>query len=291
MHIILGGTGHIGKSLCKELLAQGEEILIITHNPDNITEIKATGAEVAVTDVLDTNRLQGIIKRGKRLYLLNPPAAPYTDIAAEERKSLESILAALEGAGLERIVAQSTYGAQPGNDIGDLGVLYEMEEALKTMPVPVSIIRGAYYYTNWDASLDTARTEGKVYSFYPPDFKLPMADPADIGKFAAQLLTAEGMASNLTYFTGPQDYSPNDVAAAFAEALGKPVTAVQIPEDDWADSLIKLGFSEAAAQSMVNMTKITLEQKYEQPDAPQRGSTTIAEYIKALVGVEATEAK
>jgi uncharacterized protein YbjT (DUF2867 family) len=291
MHIILGGTGHIGKALCKELLEQGEDLLIVTHNPDNITKIKAMGADVAVTDVLDTNRLQGIIKRGKRLYLLNPPAAPYTDTVAEERKRLESILAAIEGCTLERIVAESTYGAQPGDAIGDLGVLYDMEVVLKAAPFPVTIIRGAYYYSNWDASLETAKSEGKVYSLYPPDFMLPMVAPADIGKFAAKLMVEKGITSNLHYIEGPVTYSANDVAALFAKALNKPVRVVEIPKEEWNGYLIKAGFSEAAAQSMANMTEITLEQKYDLPNAPERGTTTLDAYINTLVDAANAEVK
>jgi hypothetical protein len=61
------------------------------------------------------------------------PAKPSTDTVAEEQKTLSSILKALENSGIEKVVAESTYGAQPGEGVGDLGVLYDMEEQLKKM--------------------------------------------------------------------------------------------------------------------------------------------------------------
>jgi uncharacterized protein YbjT (DUF2867 family) len=64
----------------------------------------------------------------------------------------------LDGSGLEKIVAQSTYGAQPGEGKGDLNVLYDLEQALAAQPISVSVIRAAYYMSNWDAALKTATT-------------------------------------------------------------------------------------------------------------------------------------
>jgi hypothetical protein len=58
---------------------------------------------------------------------------------------------ALEGSGLEKVVAESTGGAQPRDRIGDLNVLWELEEGLSRQTIPAAINRAAYYMTNWDA--------------------------------------------------------------------------------------------------------------------------------------------
>jgi len=284
MYIILGGTGHVGSAVAKELLANNKEVIIITHDENKVNDIEAMGAKAEVADITDSNRLNEIFKMGERLFLLNPPAPPSTNTPNVERDSMQSIIAALEDSGLEKIVAESTYGAQPGKDMGDLGVLYEMEEVLKDIHIPTSIQRAAYYYSNWDSSLETAQKEGKLYSMYPPHFKLPMVAPEDLGKFAAKLLMEPVEETGLYYRTGPKDYSPKDVAAAFSEALGKPVEAVQIPEDKWESTLEEQGFSAKAARSMINMTKATLEQVQESaPENPERGSFTLERYIDELV--------
>jgi len=284
MYIILGGTGHVGSAVTKELLANNKEVIIITHDENKVKDIEAMGAKAEIADITDSNRLNEIFRKGERLFLLNPPAPPETNTAKVERDSMQSIIAALEDSGLEKIVAESTYGAQPGKHIGDLGVLYEMEEVLKDIHIPVIIQRGAYYYSNWDFSLETVKKEGKLYSLYPPDFKLPMVAPEDLGTFAAKLLMKPLEETGLYHRTGPEDYSPNDVATAFSEALDKPVEAIQIPEGEWEPYLEEQGFSKKAAKSMANMTKLTLEQvQDEQPENPERGSITIQDYISKLV--------
>ena len=221
MYIVLGGTGHVGSSVAANLLEQGEDVTIITHDSKKADEWEKKGAKVAVVDVLDTDQLRKVFKTGKRLFLLNPPADPATDTVTEEKKTLASILAALKNSGIEKVVGESTYGAQPGESIGDLGVLYEMEQSLKKMNLPHSIIRAAYYMSNWDASLETAKNEGVVHTFYPVDFKLPMVAPKDIGKIAAGLLTEPSEKTGVHYVEGPEMYSSADVAGAFSIALGK----------------------------------------------------------------------
>lgn len=282
MHIILGATGHIGSVLTDILLKKGEAVTAVTRHPEKAERWRNTSIRIAQADVQDTPALHRIFKSGKRLYLLNPPAPPNTDTAAEELKTITSIFKALEGSGIEKVVGESTYGAQPGEAIGDLGVLYHMEQELAASGIPHSIIRGAYYMSNWDASLETARKEGIVHTLYPVDFVLPMVAPADLAKVAARLMLEPVEQTGLHYVEGPAQYSTTDVAAAFATALRRPVKAVETPQDQWVPTLENAGFSRKAAVSMAAMTELT-KKGPQRPDSPERGSTTLQQYIHRLV--------
>jgi uncharacterized protein YbjT (DUF2867 family) len=283
MHIILGATGHIGSALTRSLLEQKAPVTIVVRNAEKAAPLQQQGAHVEVLDVLETSKLHELFREGEKLFLLNPPAPPNTDTAMEEQRTLKSILQALEGSGIQKVVAESTYGAQPGEGIGDLGVLFEMEQGLAHMGVPHSIIRAGYYMSNWDFSLEQAREEGVIYSLLPADFKLGMVAPADIAKVAARLMLEPVGHTGLHYVEGPEHYSPADVAAAFSRELNKPVNAVAIPPDKWTPALEEMGFSPEAAASMSAMTSIVVDRKIELPEDPERGSTTLQEYIHHLV--------
>lgn len=283
MYIIMGATGHVGSAVAQSLINQGEAITVVIRNAQKGQEWRHKGANVAVADVHDTNQLRAIFQEGKRLFVLNPPAPITTNTAQVERKSVQSILASLTDSGIEKIVVQSTYGAQPGERVGDLGVLYELEQGLQKTGIPISIIRAAYYMSNWDTALATAQQAGQVPTLFPTAFKLPMVAPVDLGTVGAALLRQPVQQTGLHYVEGPERYSSADVAAAFAEVLGKDVEAVATPRGAWATTLQQLGFSEQAAQSMATMTAITLDQTYELPDAPIRGTITLQAYIAALV--------
>jgi uncharacterized protein YbjT (DUF2867 family) len=282
MYIILGATGHIGAVLTQLLVQEGQQVTGITSNNKNVARIEKMGAAAAVADVCNTDQLAAVFKKGKRLYLLNPPAPPDTDTSAKEQEQVDSIIAAIRQANFEKIVAESTYGAQPGNQLGDLDVLYKMELAVKAIHPHTDIIRGAYYMSNWDFSRESAEKEGKIYSLYPPDFALPMVAPKDIAAIAAKKLQSPPAGHTLTNIEGPKTYAPADVAAAFAKALHKHVEVVEIKRPEWISYLQQAGFSEPAAQSMANMTALTLD-NHEQPAAPERGATSLEKYILELV--------
>ncbi len=282
MYIILGGTGHVGGAVADELIRQGEKVTIVSHDPGKKKAVEEKGARLAVADAHDIKALHDIFRTGKRLFVLNPPAPPSSDIVTEEQHTVAAMLEALKDSGIEKIVAESTYGAQPGEGIGDLGVLYDLEQGLKRTGIPATIIRAAYYMSNWQGSLETATKEGIVHTLFPVDFKLPMAAPEDIGKIAAHLIQTPVSNTGSHYVEGPEQYSANDVAAAFSKALNKPVKAVETPEAGWNEAWKAMGYSEKGAESMSAMTKLTLD-KLAKPESPDRGIITLEEYIKNIV--------
>lgn len=284
MHIILGGTGHVGSAAAKRLLEMGEPVTVVSHTGSQRYEWERRGARFEVVDVFDTEALRDVFRTGKRAFLLNPPADPSTDTDTQEKRSVAAILEALEGSGLEQVVAESTMGAQPGERLGDLSVLYDFEQGLHGQSIPFSVIRAAYYMSNWDASLETVIEEGRLESMYPVDLTIPMVAPKDLGEAAARLLTGRHGESGVHYVEGPERYSPNDVAAAFAAAIGKPVAVKVIPRDQWVAMYRKLGFSEAAAASYARMTAVSLDGDFERPASPERGTVTLQDYIDELVG-------
>jgi uncharacterized protein YbjT (DUF2867 family) len=274
----------VGSAVAKALLSRGEAVTIVTRNTSKKSDWEQRGAKVAVADVHDADELRDVFRKGQRVFVLNPPGDPTGDSEAAEHATLKSILSALDGSDVEKVVAQSTYGAQPGPRIGDLGVLYEMEQALAARSIPLSVVRGAYYMSNWDASLESAEREGIVTSFFPADFALPMVAPHDLGQFAAMLMMEPVERTGLHHVEGPEPYSAADVAAAFSAELGRAVAVNVVPRLHWIQTFRAVGFSPSAAESYAGMTGVTLDRRYEPSSAPVRSETSLASYVRDLVG-------
>jgi uncharacterized protein YbjT (DUF2867 family) len=143
--------------------------------------------------------------------------------------------------------------------------------------------RGAYFLSNWDSVLPSARDDGRLPTMLDPDTPIPMVAPADLGTLAAGLLTAATPETGIRHVEGPEPYSPRDVAAAFTGALGRPVEVAVVPRSECESTFRGFGFSEAAAQSYAGMTAAASEAHTDDVDDVVRGQTTMREYIEALV--------
>jgi len=283
MYVIMGGTGRVGSATAAALLARGEQVTIVTHDANRAGAWVREGAEIVEANVNEVASLRAAFRRGSRAFLLNPNADTSADTDAVERRTVANILAALDGSGLEKVVAASTAGAQPGDRIGDLNVLWELEEGLRRQPIPAAINRGAYYMSNWDVQLDAVRKTGTLQTMYPADLLIPMVAPLDLGEIAAQRLVSTPDDTGIRYVVGPRRYSSADVAKAFSQALGAPVGVDVIPRDEWKEAFQGLGFSEAAADSYARMTAVSLDGGFDMPDDALRGATTLEAYIRDLL--------
>lgn len=287
MYVIMGGTGHVGSATAKALLARGEHVTIVTRNADHAREWEAKAANIAEADVEDVASLRAALRRGRRAFLLNPPADTTTNTDRVERHTVANILAALDGSGLEKIVAESTGGAQPGRYIGDLNVLWELEEGLRRQPIPAAINRAGYYMSNWDGFLTSARDTGKLPTMFPADLAIPMVAPQDLGKLAAARLMSSLDDVGIRYAEGPRRYTSSEVATAFAAALGRPVELDVIPREGWEEAFREFGFSDAAAVSYARMTAASLDEGFDMPEDAWRGDVALADYINCRVEVPA----
>jgi len=284
MHIITGGTGRVGSALAEALLRKGEKVTIISRSSKSAKEWMSKGAQIAVADVYDTVALHEIFNKGKSIFILNPPADPMTDTPLQERKTAASLVEALKNSNAEKVVVESTLGAQPGYSIGDFGVLYELEQNVAKLSYPYSIIRPAYYMSNWVEQLPIIKENGELMSFFPVDLKFPMVAPPDIGELAADLMMANNT-PNINSIHGPELYSARDVAEAFSQALGKKVKVKVIPKDQWKATFMSMGFSEQGAESYTNMTQISLSDFEKATDTTGfiKGKITLQKYINSLI--------
>jgi uncharacterized protein YbjT (DUF2867 family) len=284
MHIITGGTGNVGAVLSDALLKKNEKVTIVSRRSKNVEKWASKGARVAVADIYDTEAIHEIFKTGNAIFLLNPPADPSTDVETQELKTVDSLLQALKNVQVEKIVVQSTMGAQKGKSIGDLGVLHELEQGVARLGLPYSIIRPAYFMSNWANLLPLAIQQSELISFYPADLKMPMVAPQDIGNLAAELMTKTNTPI-INNIEGPEPYSPNDVAIAFSEALNRKVKVTVVPQDEWMATFLRIGFSKQAAESFTGMTEVSLKTFLSPPDNHDRikGEVSLQHYINDLV--------
>ncbi|RUZ34725.1 NmrA family transcriptional regulator, partial [Mesorhizobium sp. M7A.F.Ca.CA.001.04.1.1] len=140
---------------------------------------------------------------------------------------------ALLAARPERVVCLSTIGAD-GEVDNLLSQRAMLEEALGELDFPVTFLRPGWFMENaaWDVA--PARDEGVLHSFLQPaDKTFAMVATQDIGRLAADLIREGWTGKRVVELEGPSRVSPNDLANAFASALGHPVRVEIVPRESW----------------------------------------------------------
>ena len=138
--------------------------------------------------------------------------------------------------------------------------------------------------SNWAGMAEPVQENGTLPSFFPADLSIPMVAPSDLGKAAARRLMSGTEDVGIQHVEGPERYSANDVASAFAEKMDREVEVQEIPRDALEDTFREFGFSHEAAASYACMTRRMIDGKTMPADEPILGTTSLRSYIAAIFG-------
>jgi NAD(P)H dehydrogenase (quinone) len=233
MYAITGITGKVGGELARTLLAAGQHVRAVVRDAGKGREWAALGCEVAVATMEDAPALTKAFAGATGIFILPPPVFDPEPGYKEARAVIDSVVQALKAARPAKVVSLSTIGADAAQD-NLLSQHTVIEAALRTLPIPVTLLRPAWFIDNaaWDVA--SARDTGLVHSFLlPTDKAIPMVAAQEVGQVAARLIQEDWIGTRVAELEGPGRVSPDDLAEAFASVLGKPVRAVPVPRESW----------------------------------------------------------
>lgn len=252
MYIVSGATGNTGSIVAKTLLEKGLPVRVIVRSEEKGAKFAKLGAEIAVADLQNSDALTEALQGCKVLYLMNPPNYQAEDQFVETEKVIESFQTAIENSALEKIVVLSSIGGHLSSGTGNILTAYKLEQAFGDLEIPVTFIRAGSFMENWNSVLEVAKTQGILPSFYQPlDRKVPQVAAADIGRVVAEAMQEKTESKEIKELAGFW-ISPAETAEIFSKVLGKEVTAIAVPENQWTD-ILKNHNSPKNAQSLAEM--------------------------------------
>ncbi|WP_274654673.1 NmrA family NAD(P)-binding protein [Paenibacillus humicola] len=241
MFVIMGATGQVGGAAAEALLAQGRKVRVVVRNEEKAKAWRERGAEAALADYRDADALQAAFDGAEAVFYMNPPVFYPSEGFPETKETVGAAAKALAAAGVPKFVALSSVGAHRTQGLGIIESLHILEEELAKLPIPSAFLRAAWFQDNCFWDVEPARG-GQVYSFlHPLDRKIPMIATTDIGQIAAETLQQSWDGVRYLELQGPEPYSPNDIAAAFARLLKREVKAVEVPRSEWAAAFVSQG--------------------------------------------------
>jgi len=283
MFVIAGASGHTGSVVASTLLAQGKKVRVIVRDEKKGTSWKARGAEVAIADLDDAAALGAALRGADGVYALVPPNYTAEDPAAAQARTVESWSQAIAAAKPKHVVVLSSIGADLPAGTGPIAGLHRLEERLAATGVPFTALRASYFMENWGGVAPAAKGDGVLPSMLKPGRAAAMVATADIGRVAAELLVEGAAAPRVVELSGPRDYAPEDVAAAFANGLGRPIKLVPVAEASIEGALQQAGFTPKLAALFREMTVALNRGQIKWTGTPRRGRVDIDEVVRGLV--------
>lgn len=255
-YAVFGVTGRTGAAAADALLRAGQPVRVVVRDPAQGRGWAARGADVAVADLTDLASMTRALSGVRGAYVVNPQHYGRADMFEMADLIARTTARAALAAGGPRLVALSSVGADQAAGTGWIAMNRMFEQRLGEAGVAAVSLRAAYFMENWAPLVGQAVRSGVLPSFLAPRGRpLPMVATRDVGAAAAALLLDDRLEARAVTLAGPRDYAPDDVAAALAAALGKPVSVAVLPEAAWPGALADAGFSAAALAGFAEMTR------------------------------------
>lgn len=285
MFVVVGATGNTGSSVADTLLNKKQAVRVVVRSVDKGAPWKAKGADVAVASLDDVTALAKAFEGAAGVYLLVPPNYGAESWLADQRQRMDRAAEAVQRSGVEHVVFLSSVGGHLHGGTGPIRAASYGEQALGCLPKRLTILRPCYFMENWMPSVGMVKQQGVFPTFIAPSVKIPMIATKDIGRIGAEQLLAGGRGRTIVEMAGPEEYSPEQAAAALGAILGKTITAQHAPLSAVVPTFKSFGFSDEAARLFEEMYDAFSKNaiRYEHPDKLVRGAVTLSEAIRGMV--------
>jgi uncharacterized protein YbjT (DUF2867 family) len=287
MFAVTGATGKVGGVVVRALLPAGQSVRVVVRDPGKAGVWSLRGCEIAVAKSSNAGELTQAFAGVEGAFVMLPPIFDPIPGFPEARAMIAALRTALMQAQPSKIVVLSTIGADAPQEnlLNQLGLL---EDRLAGLSMPVTFLRAAWFMENAAWDIEPARNAGVIPSYLQPlDKPFPMIATEDVGRTAAELLLDNWSGHRVVELEGPCRLSPNDLAEAFARALGRPVRARLVPRDSWEALFREQGMQHPLPRMQMldgfNAGWIDFPQ---QGANARKGDVTIDHVIAAIVGQE-----
>ncbi|MGF6851674.1 NmrA family NAD(P)-binding protein [Paraburkholderia sp. CI3] len=222
--LVTGATGKTGSVVVAELLKAGYPVRAMVHRKDGRSvRLKAQGAEIAVADMSDVERVADALKDVQRAYFC-PPFDPYMIQGAV------AFAVAARESGLEHIVSLTQWLSSPSHPALMTRQLWLVDQLFSMTPgIAHTIVRPGFFADAYLALTGFAAHLGAFPWIFGDSRNAPPSNE-DIARVAVAALMDPARHAGKRYRpTGPELLGAEDMAKAIGRAVRRSVKVVPMP--------------------------------------------------------------
>ncbi len=242
--LVTGAGGKTGKRVIQALRVRGAAVRAWVRTSAHAPIFVKWGCDVIVGDLMEASLWQEAMLNVDAVYHIAPNMFP------EEINLGRLAIDAAADAGVKHFVFHSVFHPQTESMPHHWKKL-RVEEYLFTKNLPFTILQPTAYMQNLLQQWPSIMQEGRLRQPYAPETRISLVDLDDVAEAAAQVLLEPGHAGATYELVGTPPLSQIEVAATFAQVLGRPVDAEAIPTDVWARQA--QGLSDYARNTLLAM--------------------------------------
>jgi NAD(P)H dehydrogenase (quinone) len=222
--LVTGATGKTGCVVVAELLKAGYPVRALVHRQDGRSaRLKAQGAEIAVADMSDVERVADALKDVQSAYYC-PPFDPYMIQGAV------AFAVAAKESRLEHIVGLTQWLSSPSHPAPMTRQLWLVDRLFSMTPgVAHTIVNPGFFADTYLVTIGMAAHFGIFPWMYGHSRNAPPSNE-DIARVAVAVLMDPARHAGKSYRpTGPELLAAEDMAKAIGRAVGRSVRVMPTP--------------------------------------------------------------
>ena len=257
-YAITGATGNTGKVIAGKLLEKGHKVRAIGRSSERLVALVEKGAEPHVGSIEDEIFLTEAFKGVDAVYAMTPPDFTVEKFRPYQNRMGEHLAAAIERAGVKRVVFLSSMGAHLSDKTGPIAGLHDVEKRLNTLQgVDILHLRPTFFMENLLAGIGVIKNMGVNGTAIRGDITLPMIATQDIGDYAAERLSKMDFSGQTTQeLLGPRELTMTEATSIIGKAIGKDELQYrQFSYQDAEKAFLGMGISPDGARTYIEMAK------------------------------------
>ena len=253
MIVVTAPTSKIGRQVLANLLARQAQVRVVARDPMKLSAETRQAVEVIEGSHSEAGVVSKAFRGADTVFWLVPADPQAANAHAAYVDFSRPGCQAMKAEGVKRVVAVSSIGRNWPKDAGNVTGTLAMDDAIAATGVSFRGLACATFMDNTARQSESLKTKGVFFGVTPGDLKVPTCATRDIAQVASELLLDPAWSGvEEVPILGPEDLSPNDMAAIITDVLGKPVCYGEMAMEDF-KGMLTGRMSEGMAQAMVDM--------------------------------------
>lgn len=225
---VTGVTGNQGSSVAKNLLQEGYQVIGLTRDPDSekAQALKKAGAELIKADLNFPETYKDRLRDVQGVFSMQTYAY---GIDKELKQGIQLANLAKEN-GVKHFLYTSVSGCDQHTGIPHWEIKYQVENHIKTIELPYTIIRPVSFYQNFLFPQVSSRiNKGKLVTPTVANRTMQFISTDDIGPISVKIFQQPENYLGKTITIGAEQMDMKQVADVFSTVLGRKITYQKLP--------------------------------------------------------------